>query len=114
MTISILRSLGQQLGGLEAGTAGDAAIGTGLVDVFQIQDMMSPFAFQLIVGIYVLQIGFILSVLLSGITYGKDTIEENLEKGINLILGTIIYVIVASVTIFLFNQLASPITMIVS
>ena len=76
--------------------------------------MMSPFAFQLIVGIYVLQIGFILSVLLSGITYGKDTIEENLEKGINLILGTIIYVIVASVTIFLFNQLASPITMIVS
>ena len=114
LTISILRSLGQQLGGLEAGTAGDAAIGTGLVDIFQIQDMMSPFAFQLIVGIYVLQIGFILSVLLSGITYGKDTIEENLEKGINLILGTIIYVIVASVTIFLFNQLASPITMIVS
>ncbi len=114
LTISILRSLGQQLGGLETGTAGDAAIGTGLVDIFQIQDMMSPFAFQLIVGIYVLQIGFVLSVLLSGIVYGKDTIEENLEKGTNLILGTIIYVIVASATIILFNWFAAPITTIVS
>ena len=114
LTISILRSLGQQLGGIGGqSTAQEAAIGTGLLDIFQIQNMISPVTFQLIVGLYVLQISFVLSVLLSGIVHGKDTVEENLEAGKNLLIGTIVYVIVASATILLFGSLASPITSII-
>lgn len=114
LTISILRSLGEQLGGLGGpNTAQDAAIGTGLLDIFQIQNMISPVTFQLIVGLYVLQISFVLSVLLSGIVHGKDTVEENLEIGKNLLIGTVIYVIVAGVTIIFFGEVAAPITSII-
>ncbi|MBS3065197.1 MAG: hypothetical protein J4451_01720 [DPANN group archaeon] len=109
LTTGILQSLGKQLGGLETGGAREQ-VGIGILDIFNIKDMISPVVFQLIVGLYVLQISYILSVLLSGIVHGRDTAEENLETGLNLIIASAIYLAVAGGTMFFFNQLAAPIT----
>ena len=113
LTSTILLNLGEQLKGAAAlGGEGEAAapIGGGLTDIFQIDDMLPSPLFQLTVGIYILQLVWLLSFLLSGIIYGHDEIEERWMMAQNFLVATVLYVIITSVTVLLFNALAAPIT----
>ena len=67
------------------------------------------FYFQIVVGIYVVQIIYILTVLSNGIQNGSDKLNENYQLGINLINGTILYCFISLFVMVLFNNIASTI-----
>ncbi len=65
--------------------------------------------FQIVVGLYVVQITFILSVLINGIENGSDKLSERYIIGNNLLKTTITYVLVSLVVTILFTAVAGSI-----
>ncbi|MFH1408475.1 MAG: hypothetical protein ABIH34_01070 [Nanoarchaeota archaeon] len=65
--------------------------------------------FQIIVGIYVVQIIAIMTILVNGIQNGDDKLNERFQLGKNLFNSTILYVIVAFMIMLIFNVIAGQI-----
>jgi len=108
MITSIIGTLATQLTSATAeGTVG--IVGGGLGDVFPLDTLMPPFFLQMVVGIYVVQIIFVLTVLSNGIENGVDKLREEYSLGKNLYISTMLYVMIAGITIFAFNLLAAAI-----
>jgi len=63
--------------------------------------------FQAIVGIYVVQITFILTVLVNGIENGADNLNEKFLVGKNLVNATLLYTSIALIITLLFNTVAT-------
>jgi len=89
-------SVGQSLGGIG-----------GLANFFG--DSIPTFYFQAVVGLYVVEICFILTVLSSGIENGADKLQERYLLGNNLIKSTLLYVAIAAGVMLLFNIVGSQI-----
>jgi len=70
---------------------------------------MPTYYFQIIVGLYVVQIIYILTVIVNSIENGADPLAERYNLGVNLIRGTILYVGLAFTVILVFNFIASSI-----
>ena len=102
--LKILGKLGTQLKDV---TGGDAAAGTGLIDIFG--ETIPTYYFQIIVGLYVVQITYILTILVNGIENGLDNLNEKYQLGNNLIKSTILYVFISALVIIIFNFVASQI-----
>ena len=101
--ISISIEIGQMQAGIEIpGTTGFLfGLWSGAMDV-------SPFAFYLVLGIYVIETTILLTIFVNGIEKGDDKIslEESLYK--NLLIATVTYVIGVFITYQLFgNPIAS-------
>ncbi|MEM2954632.1 MAG: hypothetical protein QW625_01610 [Candidatus Nanoarchaeia archaeon] len=109
LTTSILANLGEKLRGFEASPE-TPGFGAGLLQIFQIEHMMPSWLFQIIVGLYLVEIVIIMSFLLSGLVNGADKIEEEETISKNLLLGTLFYTGVTIVTAILFAGLISGIT----
>jgi hypothetical protein len=62
--------------------------------------------FQLMVGIYVVEIAYLLSTLITGIESGADKLAEQHTVGSNLTKTTAIYCMIAGLVILLFNFIA--------
>ncbi len=108
MISTILTKLSAQLGALT--TAQNAGGGAGFGDLLTIFGVGIPtFHFQIIVGIYVVQIGYILTVLSNGIENGADKLGERYALGKNLINSTALYCAVAAIVMLLFNFFAGTI-----
>ncbi|MBW2990205.1 hypothetical protein KY348_00710 [Candidatus Woesearchaeota archaeon] len=98
----MLSSLGSEAAGSGQGFAGANMLsffGTGI----------PTFYFQFIVGLYVVQITFILSILINGIENGSDKLSERYVVGNNLLKTTITYVIIAAAVTLLFTFVAGSI-----
>jgi Flp pilus assembly protein TadB len=65
--------------------------------------------FQIIVGVYVVQVTLILAYLISGIENGVDPVSEDWVRGRSLLLSTGLYVVIALVVMLLFNTIAGSI-----
>ncbi|MCI0618645.1 hypothetical protein L0244_37180, partial [bacterium] len=87
------------LGAEEAGTQ----IGT-LANFFG--DGVPTYYFQAVVGIYVFQIVYILTVLSNGIENGADKLEERYLLGQNLIRSVVLYCFIALFVMIIFNYIA--------
>lgn len=74
--------------------------------LFDKLNVIPSYFFQIIVGIYVVQIVYVLTVLSNGIENGADKLSEQSRLGKNLIRSIILYSIVALIVVLLFNQLA--------
>ncbi|MBS3112811.1 hypothetical protein J4418_01900 [Candidatus Woesearchaeota archaeon] len=72
-------------------------------------DGMPTYYFQIIVGLYIIQIIYILSILVNTIENGSDKLAERYVLGKNLIRGTILYSGLAFVVILVFNFIAASI-----
>jgi hypothetical protein len=107
MIISILGDLTSKLSDFAknapSGT-GSGVAGAGLLDMFH--SGIPTYFFQIIVGMYVVQIVFILSVLINGIENGADKLSERYLLGRNLINSTILYCIIALTIMLIFNLIA--------
>jgi hypothetical protein len=110
LTTAILSSLGEKLTGFEAGGAEGAGFGSGLLQVFQISHMLPAWQFQLIVGIYLIQIVFVMTYLLNGIVNGPDQLEEEDMMYKNMIYAVLFYSLVTVVSVLLFSSLVGGIT----
>ena len=109
LTTTILLSLGEKLAGFEAAPGGAPGFGAGLLAIFQIEYMIPSPLFQLIVGLYLVQIVFIMTFLLSGIVNGPDKIERENMLAKNLFLSTIFYVVITIICTLLFTGLVSTV-----
>ncbi|HLC97288.1 MAG TPA: hypothetical protein VJC21_00715 [Candidatus Nanoarchaeia archaeon] len=94
--LTTFASQGQQVGGF-----------SDLLEIFGIG--MPTYHFQIIVGIYIVQIIFILTVLSNGIENGADKLSERFQLGRNLVRSTLSYCLIAGMVMILFNLFASNI-----
>jgi len=79
----------------------------GILEMFG--DGMPTFYFQIIVGIYVVEIIYILTVLATGVENGSDKVGERYYLGKNLMRSTAVYCAIAFLVMLLFNMVAGQI-----
>lgn len=106
MISTILTKLSAQLTcftnrGQEVGNFGD------LLTIFGLG--APTYYFQIVVGIYIVQIIYILTSLSSGIENGADPLGERYALGRYLIRSTVAYCIIAAIVMVLFNFFATTI-----
>ena len=93
-----------QGGGAEAiegfGTMGQ------IVNLFNIASMIPPYYIQLIVGLYVIEIIYILSITLVTVESGYDELGETYEIAENMKKGIMMYLIAALVSVIALALLA--------
>ncbi|MFH1770988.1 MAG: hypothetical protein ABH828_05550 [archaeon] len=105
MITAILGTLSERLGALALETDGGSSasfmgmFGTGV----------PTFYFQMIVGIYVVQIVYLLTILINGIENGADKLNERYLIGKNLIKTTMTYAIISFIIMLMFNLIAGSI-----
>lgn len=100
MITSILSKLNVSTGG--DGGLGASNVGT-IMDIFDVVNMIPPYYLQISIGIYLVQIIFILTSTLVSIDSGEDKLEKTHKTGKNLMKGIMLYFITAmSATLALF------------
>jgi hypothetical protein len=104
MVSGILGKLGVQLKAITAEGVGQQAGLTGLFG-----DGIPTYYFQIVIGIYVVQIVYILTIFVNGIENGSDKLNERYELGKNLINGTLLYCFISLAVMLIFNMVASQI-----
>ncbi|MFH1175039.1 MAG: hypothetical protein V1725_07965 [archaeon] len=67
------------------------------------------FYFQIIVGLYVVQIVYLLTILINGIQNGADPLSEKYMLGQNMIMSSILYTVLALIVSLIFNFVAGTI-----
>ncbi len=98
MITTILGKVGAQMKRLAEGGGG------GLLEMFG--DGVPTYYFQFMVGLYVVQIVYILSIMTNGIENGSDELNERYMLGHNLVRSIILYVCCSGAVMLLFNILA--------
>ena len=109
MITTILGKLGGQLQQATVTTTPGAPATTAQDITTLFGDGVPTFWFQIVVGLYVVQILYILTVLVNGISNGADKLNERYTLGQNLIKSTLTYVITALAVMLLFNIIAGNI-----
>ncbi len=95
--VQVLSTLGQRLA--QSGLAGEGAlagIGTNLFG--DVDKAMPPAVFQLIVGVYLIEVIVILAVFLTKISHGENRVIQGMSTGKMLIIGLVMYAVVALIS----------------
>ena len=99
MITAILSKLNlTQLGGDTGAIAGIGNLNA-ILNIFDMTKMIPPYFLQIIIGIYIIQIIFILSGALVVIDSGDDKLEKTNKTGLNLKKGVGLYVVTALLSI---------------
>jgi len=94
---------------LEGFSGGGATMG-GYGEMMSIFGVGIPtFHFQIVVGIYIIQIVYILTILSNGIENGADKLGERYALGKNMTNSTLLYCFIAGTVMILFNLFAQMI-----
>ncbi len=80
---------------------------SGILEIFDLTAMISPYFLQVAIGIYIIEIIFILSNTLVTVDAGEDKLRVVYETGKNLKRGIILYLIVSFIAILSLALLAS-------
>src|SRR3989338_4823855 len=89
-----------------SGDTGGAAGLTTIVDLFKLDGIIPGYFFQIVVGIYVVQLAYILTIMQNGIENGSDKINEQHLLGKNLIISFLLYAIISTIVTVLFTTMA--------
>ncbi len=101
--LSKLQVLFQQTGNFEL-AGGNIS---GILEIFDLTAMIPPYFLQIAIGLYVIEIVFILTTTLVTVDAGEDKLREKNEIGKNLKRGILLYFIVALISILALSLLAS-------
>ncbi len=101
MITTILGALSTQVTKLSAEGAG--RVGT-IASLFG--DSIPTYYFQIVVGIYVVQIVTILTIIANSIENGADKLGERYAVGQNVIRSTILYCAISLIVMIIFNSIA--------
>lgn len=93
MITAILGKL--NLSQLSAEGAGGLGNLSSILEIFKMESMIPPYFLQIIVGIYLIEIVFILTDTLVAVDSGEDRLEKTNKTGKNLQAGVALYFIVA-------------------
>ena len=102
MITSILGKLGPLLKSQE--TTGQS-LAPSIQDLFGLG--IPTFYFQIVIGIYVVEIIYILTVMVNGIENGADNLSKSYLLGKNLIRSTALYAIISLIVMIIFNVVAT-------
>ncbi len=109
LVANVLRKLSATL----ATGVGGGETGFGNIDVsslpFTLKDAIAPYFFQMVIGIYLVQLIIILTILSRKIQSGEDKLEVEYAIGQNLFRGVILYLIISFIVILVFSGLSSVI-----
>jgi hypothetical protein len=98
MITTILNKLFSGLGGIQgADVAGLGNLST-ILQIFDLAKMIPPYYLQIIIGVYLIEIIFILTGALVTIDSGEDKLEKTNKIGKNLKTGISLYIISAILT----------------
>ena len=89
------------------GVSGLGNIGSLLGTLFSFENMIPPYYLQIAIGVYIVQIIFILTGTLVTINSGEDKLEKASNIGKNLTRGVVLYFIVAFVSMIALFILSS-------
>ncbi|MBI2663955.1 hypothetical protein HYX10_01285 [Candidatus Woesearchaeota archaeon] len=106
MIIGILSQLTEQIANISA-LSSDSSVPAGLLTLFG--EGIPTYYFQVIIGIYIVEVIYIMTILINGIESGSDKLSERYLVGVNLIKSTAVYVIIALSITIVFNAIASSI-----
>jgi hypothetical protein len=70
----------------------------GIMDLFEITEIIPPYFLQIIIGLYIIEIIFILNSTLSTVNHGKDDVREKYELSNNLSRGMLLYFITSAIS----------------
>ncbi len=112
MVVTIINKLGEQFATLENPGEGMTGGITALVSVLNIKDVIPSYYFQLIVGIYVIQLTIILTILSTRIERGYDQTTTHYRLSKNLITAGLLYIAVSFVGIIVFTLLANTVSFV--
>ena len=108
MITAILGRLSSQLTQVTSSVGGaESNVPASVLNIFG--EGIPTFYFQLVVGVYVVQITFILTIIANGIENGSDKLNERYQLGNNLIRSTLLYVFISAAVMLLFNIIAGRI-----
>ncbi|MBI2670977.1 hypothetical protein HYX18_03305 [Candidatus Woesearchaeota archaeon] len=109
MIVNVIGKLGDLVANANLESTSD--IPTGGLDAISgflsIYDTIPGYFFQIIIGLYVVEIVYVLTVLANGIENGADKVNEQYLLGKNLQNSVLLYIAVALIVILIFNALAS-------
>lgn len=105
---SMVTSILGKLGNLFPKEGGGEAAGLGGVATM-FGDGIPTYYFQIVVGIYVVQVIYILTILTNSIENGSDKLGERYNLGSNLTKSTLLYTIISFIVIIIFNILAAAV-----
>jgi len=96
---------------ISAGASTDSIGGFGslnsITSIFEVNQMIPPYFIQISIGIYIIEIIFILTSALVTVDSGRDPLKEKNELSKNLIRGLSLYLIAAFLSILILNILAT-------
>lgn len=100
--IQVLSTLGQRLAqsGLAGGSGPLGGVGTNLFG--DVDKAMPPAIFQLVVGVYLIEVIVILAIFLTKINYGENKVAQGMLAGKMLIIGLVMYAVVALISSTMF------------
>ncbi|MBI4148933.1 hypothetical protein HY491_00655 [Candidatus Woesearchaeota archaeon] len=101
MVATIIGQLSAKMSGLAA-SSGQSPLGFATL----FGEGIPSYYFQIIVGLYVVQIVYILTILVNGIENGSDSLNEKYLLGVNMVRSIVLYVLIAGAIILLFNFIA--------
>ncbi len=97
MIVTILTKLNlSKVAGGDFSSLGGVSGLSQLLNIFGVETAIPPYYLQIVVGIYLIQIIFILTGALVVVDSGDDKLEELNKKGSNLIRGVSLYFVVAT------------------
>jgi len=94
MITSIIGALGTATSAANATQTSGMGFGS-ILSIFKSSTMVAPYWIQVSIGLYLIEIIFILTTTLVIIKSGKDELEQTAEIGINLKHGVVLYLIIA-------------------
>jgi Flp pilus assembly protein TadB len=109
IVIGITSMITTVLGAVQAQGEAFASSGVGSVPLDSFGFGIPTYFFQIIVGVYVVQVVLILTYMISGIENGVDPLSEDYLRGKSLLSATSLYVGIAFVIILIFNLIAGQI-----
>jgi hypothetical protein len=97
----------------QIGSGGSSGIGfdigtlVGGDGLFQITYMVPPYFMQIVIGIYIIQIIFILTNVLVTINSGEDKLKRTHDVGKNLSRGVMLYFVITLISVLVLSLLAA-------
>ena len=106
---AMITSILNRLEFMTAGAGGaDVGFGFGnIIEMFQVSQMIPPYFLQIAVGLYIVEVIFILTSALVTVNSGKDILMEKYETSRNLHRGLILYLATALLSILALTILSS-------
>ncbi len=105
MIVNIIGKLGEQLTTIDTGDAVNINVAN-IAGLFKIEDVIPSYYFQVVVGIYLVEVAILLTMLHNGVENGSDKLNEKNLIGKNLYRSTGLYVVIAIVITLIFGLLA--------